>query len=246
MHTDKSSMKKRMNHSSGFTLVELLVVITIIATLAALLFPLAKHMKAGAQAAQSISRIRQCGTIVLQKASENNNFLWIHAYGSAVNMEDLRLYGMVQEATGINKEDVGRLVYSPAYEKEKQAVGPWPVWGVNCDDNLQIGIKWETVWVEREGEKRYLQGLRLAKCSEPQRYALLADTSNSAGVPRSNFGTAREHKFAMRYRSKGPVFFLDGSCQLLGRGDIGRYGLTTAYLFKNNSVSNPTLVTAGQ
>ena len=244
MHTNKPSITNRICHCRGFTLTELLVVIAIIAILAALLFPLVKYMKAGAQAAQSISRIRQCGTIVLHKAVENNNFLWIHAHGTAVNMEDLRLYGMVQEATGMGTEEVGRLVYTPAYEK--QAIGSWPVWGVNYDDNLQIGVDWETVWVERGGEQRYLQGLRLAKCREPQRYPLLADTSNSEGTPRSNFGTNREHKFAMRYRKKGPVFFLDGSCQLIGREEMGRYGLTQAYLFKDNPVSSPTLVTAGQ
>jgi prepilin-type N-terminal cleavage/methylation domain-containing protein len=246
MHTGKAMIAKRNRRCLGFTLIELLVVITIIAVLASLVFSLAKHIKAGAQAAQSISSIRQCGMIALQKAAENNHFLWIHAYGPAVNMEDLRLYGMVQEATGLNTEDVGRLVYTPAYEKEKQALGPWPVWGVNCDDNLQIGVDWETVWVEREGEQRYHQGLRLAKCKEPHRYPLLADTSNSAGVPRSNFGTSREHKFAMRYKNKGPVFLLDGSCQLIGRAEMGRYGLTQAYLFNDNPISNPTLVTPGQ
>ena len=245
MHPEKPSLEKTIVRFRGFTLTELLVVITIIAVLAALLFPLAKNMKAGAQAAQAISRIRQCGAIVLQKTAENNNFLMIHAHGTSVNMEDLRLYGMVQEATGMVKdEDIGRLVYTPAYEK--QAVGSWPVWGVNYDDNLQIGVDWETVWVERGGEQRYLQGLRLTKCREPQKYPLLADTSNSAGAPRANFGTDREHKFAMRYRSKGPVFFLDGSCQQIGREEMSRYGLTQAYLFKDNPVLKPTLLTAGQ
>jgi hypothetical protein len=145
-------------------------------------------------------------------------------------------------ATIAGEQGVGKLVYTPAYER--QAKGTWPVWGVNLDDNEENGIKWEKVSFERGGEQRTANGLRLAKCMAPERYPLLADTSNSSGVPRVRFANDNQHKFAMRYQGKGPIFFLDGSTQLVGRGDMAKFGITQAYLFKNNPTTAPTLVSA--
>jgi len=230
----------RFPRLGGFTLTELLIVIVIIAVLASLMFPLVGHMRGKAQAAESLNRIRQCGLIVLNKASENHNFLQIHVAGTSKNMHDLRLHGMVQDVVG--EEDTGKLVYTPAYERS--ANGTWPVWAANRDSNTDIGIAWERVWVERGGQQRYLEGLRLTKCDSPERYPLLADSSNSAGVPRALFGNDNQYKFAMRYGGKGPLFFLDGAARLVGRDEMAKHGITRAYLFENDPIANPTLVIA--
>lgn len=98
--------------------------------------------------------------------------------------------------------------------------------------------------MERGGQQRYLEGLRLAKCDRTDRYPLLADSSNSSGAPRARFNNDGQYKFGMRYAGKGPIFFLDASTRLVGKDDMGRYGITQAFLFDKGAKSNPTLVSA--
>lgn len=229
----------RSCRSKGFTLVEILIAISIIMLLAAILFPVLKMTKSKLQAAQAVQRIKQCGIVVLQKAIDNNNTVVVHANGTSSNMRDLRLYGMMEEVAG--EQEVGRYVYTPAYES--LASGTWPVWALNFDDAEEKGIKWEKVWFQRGGENRYAEGLNLTRCDSMHEYPLFADSSNGNGVPRARFSNDDQYKFAMRYQAKGPVFFLDGSTQMVGRDDMAKFGITRAYLFKDNPVTEPTLVT---
>lgn len=240
MRSSERVNRGRATRFRGFTLTELLVAIGIVAILAAALFPLTRRVRATLQATEALHRIRQCGGIVIQRASDNHNLLLIHASGTSSNMRDLRLYGMVEEV--LRGGDVGEFVYTPAYES--QASGTWPVWGVNLDDNPEFGVDWERVWLERGGEQRYVEALRLARCTAGGRYPLLADSSNGSGVPRARFANNNEHKFAMRYQGKGPIFFLDGSTRLVGQSEMAKYGITHAYLFESGPVENPTLVAA--
>lgn len=242
MQTLTHKPKNRTSAHRGFTLMELLVVIVIIAVLSVIGFTLSRQVNAKLQATQAVHRIRQCGAIVLQKASENHNHLIIHANGTSSNMHDLRLHGMVKEA--LMDGDVSELVYTPAYQK--YAKGTWPVWGVNLDDNPELGVEWERVWFERGGDQRFAEGLRLPKCKQPGRYPLLADSSNGAGVPRARFANDNQHKFAMRYRNKGPVFLLDGSTVLVGPGSMNKFGITQGYLFESGPQSEPILVRASR
>jgi prepilin-type N-terminal cleavage/methylation domain-containing protein/prepilin-type processing-associated H-X9-DG protein len=57
----------------GFTLVELLVVITVIALLAALLFPVLQNALASARRAACISNLRQIGIGIAAYAADNGN-----------------------------------------------------------------------------------------------------------------------------------------------------------------------------
>lgn len=65
--TSKIAMKRTIYHAArsgeraGFTLVELLIVIAILASLAALLFPVLTQARSSARKAVSISNLRQCG-----------------------------------------------------------------------------------------------------------------------------------------------------------------------------------------
>lgn len=240
MCTEEKPSTRGAARPAGFTLTEILIVIVIIAALAAVLFPLLGRMKGKLQATQSINRIRQCGTILMLKATDNNNKIVIHVKGTSKNMRDLRLYGMVEEVVGT--EEVGSYVYTPAYEK--MAKGTWPVWGANVDNDPEKGIAWERVWFDRGGEQRYATSLNLARCGSIGAYPLLADSSNSAGAPRALFGNDNNYKFAMRYGGKGPVFLLDGSTRMVGQDEMGQLGITQGYIFPDNPVSTPELVSA--
>ncbi len=70
---------KRKTHSvsssSGFTLVELLVVIVIVAALAAVVFSVASRMKARGIASKNLQTMRQVGILVANYSSENSGNL---------------------------------------------------------------------------------------------------------------------------------------------------------------------------
>ena len=68
--------KKSIHHfKAAFTLTEILVVITIIAVLATLLFSLTSRMRNKASSAISVSNLRQIGMAIVTYASDNNGTL---------------------------------------------------------------------------------------------------------------------------------------------------------------------------
>jgi type II secretory pathway pseudopilin PulG len=67
--------KKSQSDSAAFTIVELLVVVVIIATLASLLLSLANRMRVRASSAISTSNLRQLGTAIAAYSSDNNSTL---------------------------------------------------------------------------------------------------------------------------------------------------------------------------
>src|SRR5438477_5285469 len=64
----------RRRASFGFTLVELLVVVGIIAVLIAILLPTLKKARAAANRAVCLSNIRQLGTGILMYCNENHGY----------------------------------------------------------------------------------------------------------------------------------------------------------------------------
>lgn len=68
----KSRFRRPVASSSGFTLTELLVVVLIIATLAALTLPVIKNMKANANKTECGSRMRSWGVAFAAFAADND------------------------------------------------------------------------------------------------------------------------------------------------------------------------------
>ncbi|RYD22267.1 MAG: prepilin-type N-terminal cleavage/methylation domain-containing protein [Verrucomicrobiaceae bacterium] len=71
-------MKKNpslFSNSRGFTLVELLVVIVIVATLAAISFTVGPKMMRNGEAAKSVQNMRQIGSVLMTYAVDNNSKL---------------------------------------------------------------------------------------------------------------------------------------------------------------------------
>lgn len=63
--------------SNGFTLVELLVVISVIAILAGMLLPALGKARQKAQQIQCLSNMRQCGQIIHMYANDFNGYVWV-------------------------------------------------------------------------------------------------------------------------------------------------------------------------
>ncbi len=74
-----------MKRESGFTLVEMLVVVAIIGVLAALLFPVIGRMRDSASSASATNSMRQLGVIMATIAADNNSTLpvgWFSGKGN--------------------------------------------------------------------------------------------------------------------------------------------------------------------
>jgi prepilin-type N-terminal cleavage/methylation domain-containing protein/prepilin-type processing-associated H-X9-DG protein len=71
-------------HYGGFTLVELLVVIGIIAMLVAILMPSLSRAKRSAQRLVCQSNLRQCGMYLIMYSNENKGFMFPSGLGSNI------------------------------------------------------------------------------------------------------------------------------------------------------------------
>ena len=81
--------------ASGFTMVELLVVIVIIATLAALVFTVATRAFHSARASKDVSNLRQCGQSLVVYASDLGYFPMGYNWSNGLSWADLVLRDQV-------------------------------------------------------------------------------------------------------------------------------------------------------
>jgi len=99
--------------------------------------------------------------------------------------------------------------------------------------------------MDKNGSNAGVVSMPLSRCRAPSIYPLLGDSCDSTGVPRLRISKERfPQRFAMRYEGKGPLFFLDGSTRMVGPGDMGKYGFTEGWLFKDDPINNPEKVKA--
>jgi prepilin-type N-terminal cleavage/methylation domain-containing protein len=236
----------KTHHQHGFTMVELMVVITIVVVLAGLSVAIYGKARKSADGMEALNRIRQSGMFMLGTAADNHNKLAVFVHGSGNYERALR---DLLEAEGMNRDETYKMIITPAYYKEglKGAkMDRWHAWGTNTDDAPGIGAVWtETKMRNADGSIAGVLSMPLARCKAPSSYPLFGDSCDSTGVPRLRISKGRfAQRFAMRYGGKGPLFFLDGSAQMIGPNDMGRYGFTEGYLFKSDPVNDPEKVTA--
>ena len=75
----KERKMKKLEESKWFTLIELLIVISIIAILAALLLPALNQARERAKTIQCVNNLKQCGIAATEYAHDHKNMIPITA-----------------------------------------------------------------------------------------------------------------------------------------------------------------------
>jgi len=137
---------KQIN-SRGFTLVELLLVVTVIGVLAGLSVPVLKGVRVKAQKTKCLSNMRQIGQAMMTYAGENNFRLpetshttgaarlqeaWITALESYLaNVDEVRIcpadpLGEERLAAGGTSYILNSLLFAPKTDRRGRPIGPPP------------------------------------------------------------------------------------------------------------------------
>jgi prepilin-type N-terminal cleavage/methylation domain-containing protein/prepilin-type processing-associated H-X9-DG protein len=97
-----------MRRRKGFTLVELLVVIGIIALLIAVLLPALKRAKEQANQVKCMAQVKQIVTSMMLYTTDNKgSFFYPPSIGDTYNANDMRPMGYYMESLGVIRFDVG-------------------------------------------------------------------------------------------------------------------------------------------
>jgi prepilin-type N-terminal cleavage/methylation domain-containing protein len=235
--------------ADGFTLIEMLVVIAILVLLALLIIPAVSSVLTRAEITRGLSGIRQSGQALQVNINDRNGSHQILTSGNGNGLQEWRLYNIVQDQTGASRSadrTTRSVVTTPPYVDEANST--WEVWATHRDDRPENGIRWNHGYeIDLDGDgspDRQVSEIKTYQVINPSEFALLADSANSDGVPRSRIENNGEYRFAMRYNKTGFVYTLSGAATMIGQEEMETFGFTSGYLFeKGNPKDNPTLVT---
>lgn len=232
-------MKKTIIRN-GFTLPELLVVITIIIVLSGITFALTGKFKQRAAAAKCVSDIRQAGTILLFHAGERNNRCQYFASGSG-NFE-LRPYFIVKTELGLDIfSQTETEIMSWDSKKLPPKLPAWNCRAVNFHNVPELDARWINSRVEdSQGRNATISTLFIASITRPGIYPLLIDSSKSNGEETFRINENNGDCVGLREDGmKANAFMLDGSVRSMGVPELKAAGFTKAY---DNSTTPPRLI----
>ena len=234
----------------GFTLVELLVVITIVGILATLAIPAASRWVEAGKSSKCISNLRQCGVAMRTYAAENNGVIVMIQNGTSQTS-----WGAVLFAGGYLRDPNVMLCPSRAPFKANSSLfskldgtAISSIYGASLDDIDR--------YTEGSGSP-VVRKLKVNIIDKPSEYILLGDSilgspgsSNSSTSPqrhvirRQNGGASGY--FQLRHGNKGNVIMADGSCKTLDAAEYARLRREMYALTGASGASNATVVAFDQ
>ena len=199
----------------GFTLVELLVVISIIGILATLAIPAASRWAEAGKSSKCISNLRQCGVAMRAYAADNNgDVVLINNGGSPYTWS-----GILTNSGHLNDP---RVAFCPTWKpfnvnpKTFSATDSEQTYGASLDNATDP-------YTSTRGSASTVRYLRIVAIEKPSVYILLGDSiqgtpgGSSASNPQ-RFVIRRESGgnsgyFQARHANQGNVLMADGSCR---------------------------------
>lgn len=130
--------RHRVPTRSGFSLIELLVVASILAVLFGLLFPVIGTMKAGADAVRCRSNLRQCTAAHLAYAIDNKGMLPLTTRQVSLGSNNqipwmLQLTDYYDRKAGTSTSDIDKTAQCPAFRRVA-----WPVLNYTGGQNYRF------------------------------------------------------------------------------------------------------------
>ena len=205
-----------------FTLVELLIVISIIAILSALLLPALNSARDKARSTECLSKLKQLGTGLMMYSSDWEGWVgrWDSNPSYLANMWNLRLY----RNNYIPKYTVFRDRGRGALPEELLKDGNWfSTYGINsglagCSEGQHLNFK----MIERSKYKT-LSRLPILADSVSWTGSVMTDTQAMA------FATYLQSAVDLRHQSRANVAMFDGSAVTLGFYNL-RYELDPEFV----------------
>lgn len=227
-------MKKSIKRN-GFTLTELLVVITIILALASVVFTVTRNLKDRAGAAKRLSEVRQAGSILLTKANETNGRCQLFSGGSG--SFDFRSYYIIKTELGMEINDTNEA--DIMFWDSKKLSPKLPAWNcraVNFKNVPDLNAVWKTESIkDSQGRSANVASLIIGDVTRPGAYPLMIDSSKSSGDETFRINEGIGDCVGLReVGKKANAFILDGSVRSMGLSELRAAGFTKAY--DNSSV----------
>lgn len=231
-------MKKSIRRN-GFTLTELLVVITIIVVLAGIAFTATSNLKERAGAAKRISDVRQAGAVLLAKAGETNGRCQYFSGGSG--SFDFRSYYIIKTELGMEINDTNEA--DIMFWDSKKLPPKLPAWncrGVNFKNVPDLNAVWKTESLkDTQGRSANVASLIIGDVTRPGAYPLMIDSSQASGDETFRINDSADCVGLREAGKKANAFMLDGSVRSMGVAELKTAGFTKAY---DNSSSPPKLI----
>lgn len=229
---------------AGFTLVELLVVIALLAALIAILFPILGSARQSAQKAQCVSNLQQLGVAVHAYAMENNGTL--PPFNKDVNgSRNWYLFLMYSNVAGLRGDGVLPNT-NPGNARNALTV-------YNCPANPGRIGRW---YYPNYAYNRSIGESRLANIDPQSQVILLVDGGSRGPIEQSldvgppswtcyltdyagaAYGWERSVNFDCHH-DKANILFVDSHIESLGRDDVkNRGGKGTLLWSRENKATN--------
>ena len=223
----------------GFTLVEILVSITIIIVLAGIIVTITGMIRERAKAAGRLSNIRQSGIVLLGMAAEANGKCSYFAGGSGGF--DLRHYILIRDALGIRGS--GNLICEIMHWDPVLLVpqsSHWTCTAVNFNNVEEFEAVWKQESVlDPQGRKSNVKSIAVAAVKRPASYPLLVDSSAANGNEIFRINESGGDYVGLRNSGKANAFMFDGSARTMDKADLKKSGFTKAW---DNSTTPPTKI----